>query len=154
MMLGLTLLTRRTLVAGISSASLIAVAQADGFIDDTKVNLNLRNFYMNRNFVDNGPSQALPGSTKHGQAAEWTQSFILDARSGFTQGPVGFGVDALGLYSIKLDGGRGTYGTQLLPTHDGNRPADDFGRLAVAGKVKMSKTELRVGEWMPLLPIL
>lgn len=117
----------------------MATAQADGFIDDAKVNLNLRNFYMNRNFVDNGPSKALPGSTKRGAAEEWTQSFILDARSGFTSGPVGFGVDALGLYSIKLDGGRGTYGTQLLPTHDGNRPADDFGRLAVAGKMKMSK---------------
>lgn len=151
---GLTTFTKNAVLASIGYAGWVAAANAEGFVDDAKVNLNLRNFYMNRNFVDNGPSQALPGTTKRGQAAEWTQSFILDARSGFTPGTVGFGVDALGLYSIKLDGGRGTYGTQLLPTHDGNAPADDFGRLAVAGKMKVSKTELRIGEWMPLLPIL
>jgi len=29
---------------------------------------------------------------------------IIDARSGFTPGVVGFGLDGLGLYSQKLDG--------------------------------------------------
>lgn len=118
---------------------------ADGFLDDSKAALTLRNFYMNRNYV---------GDTKQGKAEEWTQSFILDAKSGFTQGTVGLGMDVLGLYSLKLDGGKGTAGTQLLPVHDDGRPADDFGRLAVAGKAKASKTELKVGEWMPVLPIL
>jgi len=45
-------------------------------------------------------------------------------------------------------------GTQLLPVHDDGHPADDFGRLAVAGKMRLSNTELKVGEWMPVLPIL
>ncbi|MNX91031.1 Porin-like protein NicP precursor [compost metagenome] len=67
---------------------------------------------------------------------------------------MGLGVDVLGLYSLKLDGGQGTGGTQLLPIDGDGRPADDFGRLAVAGKMKVSKTELKVGEWMPVLPIL
>ena len=58
------------------------------------------------------------------------------------------------MYSVKLDGGGGTYGTQLLPTHDGNQPADEFGRTGVAFKAKVSNTELKVGEWMPVLPIL
>ncbi|KPW20790.1 Outer membrane porin, OprD family, partial [Pseudomonas amygdali pv. aesculi] len=119
---------------------------AAGFVEDASVNLNLRNFYINRNFTN-------PSYTQ-GKAEEWTQSFILDARSGFTQGVVGFGVDALGLYSVKLDGGKGTGGTQLLPLDADGHPADDFGRLAVAGKMKISKTELKVGEWMPVLPIL
>ncbi|MCD9117150.1 OprD family porin [Pseudomonas bijieensis] len=149
-----TRVTRNTLFLAIGAASLVPVAQAEGFIDDAKINLNLRNFYLNRNFVDNGSSKVIPGPTNRGAAAEWTQSFILDARSGFTTGAVGFGVDALGMLAVKLDGGRGTYGTQLLPTHDGSQPADDFGRLAVAGKMKVSKTELKVGEWMPVLPIL
>ncbi|MFF7710218.1 OprD family outer membrane porin [Pseudomonas sp. NPDC007930] len=146
--------TRNTLALSVSLASVCGLAHAEGFVDDAKVNLNLRNFYMNRNYVDNGPSKALPGATKRGQAAEWTQSFILDAKSGYTAGFVGFGVDVLGLMSYKLDGGRGTFGTQLLPTHDGNHPADNFGRLGVAAKAKISKTELKVGEWMPVLPIL
>lgn len=145
--------TQSLLALTISGIASTGSAFAEGFFDDTQANLKLRNFYMNRNFVDNGPAKAAPGPTKRGGAEEWTQGFILDVRSGFTPGPVGFGVDALGLYSIKLDGGRGTYGTQLLPTHDGNRPADDFGRLAVAGKMKASQTELKIGEWMPVLPI-
>ncbi|KHL71691.1 porin, partial [Pseudomonas putida] len=106
----------------------------------------LRNFYINRNFTNPSNPQS--------KAEEWTQSFILDARSGFTEGPIGFGVDVLGMWSVKLDGGGGTYGTALLPRHDDGRPADDFGRLAVAGKARISKTELKVGEWMPVLPIL
>ncbi|MVV51705.1 OprD family porin [Pseudomonas sp. PB120] len=119
---------------------------AAGFLEDASANLNLRNFYINRNYTNPAYPQ--------GKAEEWTQNFILDARSGFTQGFVGFGVDVLGLYSQKLDGGKGTGGTQLLPIHDDGRPADNFGRLGVALKAKFSKTELKVGEWMPVLPIL
>lgn len=124
-----------------------ALAQAGegGFLEDAKASLLLRNFYMNRDYV---------GTARQNKAEEWTQSFILDARSGYTQGTVGLGLDVLGLYSLKLDGGKGTAGTQLLPTHDDGRPADDFGRLALAGKAKVSKTELKVGEWMAVLPIL
>ncbi|MFJ2285597.1 OprD family porin [Pseudomonas iridis] len=121
-------------------------AAAEGFLENSKATLNLRNAYFNRNFTNPNNAQ--------GKAEEWTQSFILDARSGFTQGTVGFGIDMLGLYSQKLDGGKGTGGTQLLPIHDDGRPADNFGRLGVALKAKVSKTELKVGEWMPVLPIL
>ena len=128
------------------TCALPAMAAESGFLEDAKANLNLRNFYINRNFVDPANAQ--------GKAEEWTQSFILDARSGFTQGTIGFGVDILGLYSVKLDGGKGTAGTHLLPVHDDGRPADDFGRLGVALKAKISRTELKVGEWMPVLPIL
>ena len=127
-------------------ASLPATSSAAGFIDDSKATLGLRNFYINRNFTNPANAQS--------KAEEWTQSFILDARSGFTEGTVGFGADVLGMWAVKLDGGGGTYGTALLPRHDDGRPADDFGRLAVAGKMRISKTELKVGEWMPVLPIL
>jgi hypothetical protein len=131
---------------GSLSITLPFAAHADGFVDDAKATLNLRNAYFNRNFTNPGNAQ--------GKAEEWTQSFILDAKSGYTQGTLGFGIDVLGLYSQKLDGGKGTGGTQLLPIHDDGRPADNFGRLGVALKTKLSKTELKVGEWMPVLPIL
>ncbi|KAF1024199.1 MAG: Porin-like protein NicP [Pseudomonas sp.] len=124
----------------------IRSAQADGFLDDTKATLNLRNAYFNRNFTHPDYPQ--------GKAEEWTQNFILDARSGFTQGTVGFGLDVLGLYSQKLDGGKGTAGTQLLPNHSNGRPVDNFGRPGVALKTRLSNTELKVGEWMPVLPVL
>lgn len=130
-----------TAIGALPEASLAA-----GFVEDSKALLGLRNFYINRNFVDPNNPQS--------KAEEWTQNFILDARSGFTEGPIGFGVDVLGMWSVKLDGGGGTYGTALLPRHDDGRPADDYGRLAVSGKARISKTELKVGEWMPVLPIL
>lgn len=38
--------------------------------------------------------------------------------------------------------------------HEGNHPADHYSRLAIAGKAKLSKTELKVDEWQPVLPIL
>ncbi len=134
------------IAVAVGSSTLPIFAAESGFVEDAKVSLNLRNFYINRNFVD--PSNA------QGKAEEWTQNFILDARSGFTQGFIGVGVDVLGLYSQKLDGGGGTGGTQLLPIHDDGKPADNFGRLGVALKAKISRTELKVGEWMPVLPIL
>ena len=52
--------------------------QAAGFTDDAKATLNLRNAYINRNYTNPAYPQ--------GKAEEWTQNFILDARSGFTQG--------------------------------------------------------------------
>ncbi|WP_312995978.1 OprD family porin [Pseudomonas sp.] len=130
----------------IAGVALPASAEEGGFVEGAKVNLNLRNFYINRNFTN-------PTKTQ-GKAEEWTQSFILDAKSGFTQGTVGFGMDVLGLYSVKLDGGKGTGGTQLLPLDHDGRPADNFGRTNVAFKAKFSQTEVKVGEWMPVLPIL
>jgi len=130
----------------LACATLPASAEESGFVEGAKVNLNLRNFYINRNFTN--PTKA------QGKAEEWTQSFILDAKSGFTQGTVGFGMDVLGLYSVKLDGGKGTGGTQLLPLDHDGRPADNFGRTNVAFKAKLSQTEVKVGEWMPVLPIL
>ena len=98
----------------VSCALPVYAADNGGFLEDAKASLNLRNFYINRNFVDPAHPQ--------GKAEEWTQNFILDARSGFTQGTVGFGIDVLGLYSVKLDGGKGTTNTQLLPVHDDGRP--------------------------------
>ncbi|MBK5410320.1 OprD family porin [Pseudomonas sp. TH34] len=140
--------TARFAAIGLSSLALTlpVTASAEGFIDDATATLNLRNAYFNRNFTNPAYPQ--------GKAEEWTQNFILDARSGFTQGTVGFGLDVLGLYSQKLDGGKGTAGTQLLPIGSDGRPADNFGRLGVALKTRLSKTELKVGEWMPVLPIL
>ncbi|WP_275547566.1 OprD family porin [Pseudomonas sp. Marseille-Q0931] len=140
------------IAVAVMASSLSVGVQAAGFVEDAKVTLGLRNYYFNRNYL-NGTDPIVNGE-RQGQAEGWTQSFILDARSGYTQGTVGFGLDVLGLYSIKLDGNRGAANTQLMPIHDDGQAADDFGRTAVAAKAKISKTELKVGEWMAVLPIL
>ncbi len=140
----------RILAPALFAASIAALAPlaagAEGFVEDTSITVNARNFYIGREFRDSAE-----GRTK---AEEWTQSFILNIQSGYTPGPVGFGVDVLAGLAVKLDGGRGTYGTALLPRHTDGRPADDYGRFGVAAKAKVSNTELKIGEMMPALPIL
>ncbi|MDZ4193072.1 OprD family porin [Ectopseudomonas chengduensis] len=140
------------IAVAVMASSLSVGVQAAGFVEDAKVTLGLRNYYFNRNYL-NGTDPVIRGE-RQGQAEGWTQNFILDARSGFTEGTVGFGLDVLGLYSIKLDGNRGAANTQLMPIHDDGQAADQFGRTAVAAKAKLSKTELKVGEWFAVLPIL
>ena len=145
------LLAPSLLALGVSLA-LPMSAHAEGFVEDAKVSLGLRNYYFNRNYL-NGTDPVIRGE-RQGQAEGWTQSFILDARSGYTAGTIGVGLDVLGLYSLKLDGNRGAANTQLMPIHGDGQAADDFGRTAVAAKARLSKTELKVGEWFAVLPIL
>ncbi len=70
-------------------------AASKGFIGDSHLVLNLRN-YSDVQDVQGGP---------HRHA--WVQGAMLDYTSGFTQGPVGFGVDASLYGAFKLDGGEG-----------------------------------------------
>lgn len=133
------------------AAGLPLVASAEMW-EDSIVKLELRNYYFDRDYTgDQGP---LIDGERQGQAAHWSQNLILDARSGYTEGPVGFGVDALGLLSIKLDGDRWSRSSQMTPIHGDGYPPDDWGRVALAGKLRFSKTDLKVGEWAPVLPVL
>lgn len=128
-------------------SSLLSVDSfAEGFWDDAQGVLTARNYYFSRHFKGHERNQE--------QSSAWAQSFILDFKSGYTTGKVGFGLDVLGLTSFKLDAGRGAGATGLLPTRNNGRTNKSFGRLAIAGKVKLSETELKLGEWRPILPIL
>ncbi len=128
------------------------MAQA-AFIEDTKAGLELRNFYFNRDFRGN-PTLA-PGVADTGQnkREEWAQGFILRVESGFTEGTVGFGVDALGLLGVKLDSGRGRVGSELLPgafTGTNNNVTndaapDDYSSVGFAAKAKVAQSVLKVG---------
>ncbi|MBH4272127.1 OprD family outer membrane porin, partial [Pseudomonas aeruginosa] len=81
------------------------LAQAD-LVEDSHASLELRNFYFNRDFRQSGARD---------NADEWAQGFLLRLESGFSEGTVGFGVDAIGLLGLKLDSGGGSGGTGLLP---------------------------------------
>ncbi|MDY0248774.1 MAG: OprD family porin [Pseudomonas sp.] len=126
--------------------SLPLVAQA-AFIEDSKASLELRNFYMNRDFRD-------APSTSQSKAEEWAQGFLLKYESGFTEGTVGVGVDAYGFTGFKLDSGGGTSGTGLLLPKDnkGDVPSS-YGELGAAAKFRISETTLRAGTLMPKLPV-
>lgn len=126
----------------------LAGAAEGGFIDGSSATLNARNYYFSRDFA------GIVGPNQQSKAQEWAQGFILNFKSGYTEGPLGFGVDAIGLLGIKLDSGRGRVNSGLLPVQEDGEAADDYSRLGVTGKMRLSKTELKVGELQPNLPVL
>ncbi len=121
-----------------------SMAQA-AFVEDTKASLELRNFYYNSDFRQDRTSATNPSQSKQD---EWAQGFLLRVESGYTEGTVGFGVDALGLLGVKLDsGGSGVdrrTGTGLLPAGASGAP-DEYSQLGLAAKAKVSKSVLKVG---------
>ncbi|GFM85581.1 cis-aconitate porin Opd [Pseudomonas cichorii] len=127
---------------------------AAGFIEDSKLKLQLRNVYFNENFRDENGLSARAASTAKSERTEWAQGFLLDYQSGFTQGTLGFGLDALGLMGVKLDSGKGRSGTGLLPVHGDGRAADEFASLGAAAKMRLAKTTVKYGSLLPKNPVL
>ncbi|MBD2837790.1 OprD family porin [Pseudomonas sp. JM0905a] len=120
-------------------------ASAD-FAGDSKASLELRNVYINRDFRQEGAPQS--------KAAEWGQGFIARFESGFTDGTIGVGLDALGELGVKLDSSRDRRGTGLLPFGPTSKePVDDYSELGLTAKLRASKSTLRLGTLMPTLPI-
>lgn len=117
-------------------------AEAKGFIEDSSLDLLLRNYYFNRD-----------GKSGSGDCVDWTQGFLTTYESGFTQGTVGFGVDAFGYLGLKLDGTSDKSGTGNLPVMNDGTPRDDYSRAGGAVKVRISKTMLKWGEMQPTAPV-
>lgn len=135
--------TSLALAVAASTLGLSQVAVAD-FINDSKVSLEARNFYFNRDFRQGNSNTPAPAQSK---SEEWAQGFILRANSGFTEGTVGFGADAIGMFGFKLDSGDGTAGSGLLvPDRSSGGSQDNYSDLAVAAKAKISNSTLRVGQ--------
>ncbi|MFH6567840.1 OprD family porin [Pseudomonas kulmbachensis] len=132
----------------------LASASAEGFIEDSKLKLQLRNVYFNENFRDEHGLSARAARIAKSERTEWAQGFLLDYQSGFTPGTLGLGVDALGLFGVKLDSGRGRSGTGLMPVHDDGRAADEFASLGVTAKARLAKTTLKYGTLLPKTPVL
>lgn len=148
--------------AGTLGLTLGNVANA-AFIEDSTAKLDLRNFYFDndvKNTTSTGSTTA--GGYKNNSAArEWGQGFIFNYQSGFTEGTVGVGVDAIGMLGVRLDGGGRTNKTDrsrnpgaLFPLESDNSAVNDFSKGGLTGKLRISKTEARIGTLMPKLPIL
>lgn len=133
----------RRLTMAITVCTLAPLAHA-GFVEDSSATLTTTNIYLNRDFREN---------TGQNKREEWGQGFLLDIQSGYTDGRVGFGIDALGMLGVKLDSGGGRTGTDLLPVQDDGGTPDQFARLGLTAKVKVSATELRYGSHVPALPV-
>ncbi|MCL9803208.1 OprD family porin [Pseudomonas sp. AKS31] len=120
-------------------------AEAKGFVEDATLTETLKNYYFNRDNKNGGRDQK-----------DWTQGFLGNFTSGYTQGTVGVGIDAYGYLALKLDGGDGTSGTGNMSrsdtikangyAHDVN---DSQGKAGASIKFRVSKTELKFGDMQP-----
>ena len=140
----LTLAARLVICATASAA--LTPAHAD-FLKDSKSTLDLRNYYFNRDFRQSGVPQS--------KAEEWAQGFILRAESGYTEGLIGFGLDASALVGVKLDSAPDRTGTGLLNTArgPGGRAEDSYGELGLTGKMRLARSTLKVGTLLPKMPV-
>jgi hypothetical protein len=141
-------------VSSVLCAAVANTAMADGFIEDAKASLRLRNLYFDNDF-----------RSGHGAAGsrqtEWGQGFMFNASSGFTEGTVGFGVDVTAFYGLKLDSG-GKVGDAdsarqpaiMFPRESDDSSADDFSWAYLNPKIRVSKTEVVYGAHLPRMPII
>ncbi|MCK3863856.1 OprD family porin [Pseudomonas sp. B329] len=113
-------------------------ADAKGFVEGSKLDLLLRNYYYNRNKTAGGVDDK-----------DWAQGLQGTLKSGYTQGTVGVGIDAFGYLGLKLDGQDKYSGSGNLSVDSRGRNHESFGKAGAALKVRISKTELKVGDLQP-----
>jgi len=143
-------MNKSTLALAVAVGVLAQQAGAAGFIEDSKATLGLRNFYIN---TDNRDGTADPSRNE-----EWGQGFDLRFTSGYTQGTVGFGIDAIGLLGVRLDSGGGTngnvnangsagnaYGGTVFPSKSNGEAVDNFSSLGLTAKAKISPDRTEIG---------
>lgn len=139
----------RAITLATAGSILLAVpslATAD-FINDSTATLGFRNHYMNQDTRSGASSNAT--KTKE----EWSQAIILDYKSGFTEGTIGFGVDIYAAAGIKLDSGPNR-SPDSFPQRSNGKSVDNFGKLGGTAKAKLSETVLQVGTLRPRLPLI
>ena len=133
-----------------AGTSQLAVAssqdESKGFIEDSQLNVKTRMLYFSRDFRNN------PAGTQS-RREETGLGFLGTYESGFTQGTVGVGLDAIGMLGLKLDSGRGRAGTGLFPEGSDGRSQDDYSKGGGAVKFRISDTVLKVGDQFTALPV-
>ncbi len=134
---------------GLTLAALNQHAYSSGFLDDSKASVSSRSLYFE-------------GDQRGPKGVDQRQSVTglkFDFSSGYTQGLIGFGLDAQGLLGVNLGGGISPHSASTSNTvshvdSDGT-PVDNWSRLGANAKIKLSQTELKAGNALaPNLPIL
>ena len=149
---------KSTLALAVYAGVLATQAGAAGFLDDSKATLSSRTLYFEQDPRENRNAS---GTLKGQDQRQTTQGFLFNFISGYTPGTVGFGLDVQGMYGINLSGGidnraaDGSTANTVSPTSTDGTPVADWARAGANAKVKLSKTELKVGNALqPNLPIL
>lgn len=140
-------MNKSTLALAVAVGVLAQQAGAAGFIEDSKASVSSRTMYYNNDNREGGADQR-----------ETAEGLKFDYLSGFTQGTVGFGIDAQALVGIHLDGGKGHHpanNNTFFPSDSDGSAVNEWSRAAANVKARFSKTEAHLGGALqPSLPIL
>ncbi|MDO8707370.1 MULTISPECIES: OprD family porin [Pseudomonas] len=122
--------------------------ESKGFFGDQSLKLKTRFEYMNRDFKNGASNNADSGYRQESGISQ-----LLTYESGFTQGTVGFGLDAMAMGAVKLDGGTGHRGTGLFAVDSDNNPEKSQGKIGGAVKLRLSDTVLKYGQQFVASPV-
>ncbi|MEX0163971.1 OprD family porin [Pseudomonas brassicacearum] len=139
-------MNKSTLALAVAVGVLAQQAGAAGFIEDSKASVSSRTLYFDNDNREGGADQR-----------ETATGLKFDYKSGFTQGVVGFGIDAQALVGIHLDGGKGQHpnSNTFVPSDTDGSAVHNWSRLSGNVKALFSKTEAHLGGALaPNLPIL
>ncbi|SEN82649.1 OprD family outer membrane porin [Pseudomonas sp. NFACC39-1] len=140
-------MNKSTLALAVAVGVLAQQAGAAGFIEDSKASVSSRTLYFDNDNRERGGSDQRETAT----------GLKFDYKSGFTQGVVGFGIDAQALVGIHLGGGADHHpdNNSFIPSDTDGTAVHNWSRLSGNVKALFSKTEAHVGgALMPNLPIL
>lgn len=130
-----------------TTATLGTAATHADFIDDSNVQLKFKNFYLDREY-----NQDTAGAVNKGYG-NWTQAVTLDAKSGYQDIGAGIqvGADLLAQYAVSLKAN----GNDIHMPFDASegKSERDNAKLGATLKVKVSETELKVGDLLPMSPV-
>src|SRR5690606_31390241 len=131
---------KKTAVAVAVAVSALGMSQfaAADFVKDSKLSLDLRNYYFTQD------DQNSATKTDMGQ---WAQGFMLNYKSGYTAGTVGFGVDLLGGAGYEL-AEHGDDTGQLISANQ-----DRLNKAGATLKARVGNTNAYVGTLRPNTPV-
>lgn len=129
-----------------ATAALGTTATNADFIDDSNVQLKFKNFYLERNY-DDAPSA---------NYGNWTQAITLDAKSGYHDIGAGIqvGADLLAQYAIGLKSPENDNDIHMPYSNADQKTQRDNAKIGATLKVKVAETELKVGDLLPMSPVI
>lgn len=128
---------KSTLAMAVAVGVLAQQAGAAGFIEDSKASVSSRTMYFDNDNREGAEDQR-----------EAATGLKFDYKSGFTQGVVGFGIDAQALVGLHLDGGKGQRpadNNSFSPSDSDGSAEHSWSRASGNVKALFSKTEAHLG---------
>jgi hypothetical protein len=137
---------------GVGHGAMADEPKPEGFIEGSSLTILNRNLYFNRDFRKGQSSR-----TGNGFSEEWAHGIMGRFESGFTEGTVGFGIDAFAMLGIKLDSGDGRSGAggsvDVMPYNSAGQPEDDYSKVGGAVKARYMDTVIKAGDVFPVTPV-